>query len=329
MISQPRSWLLLTACGLTGLAGLGGCDESETPDAAGVQLIIGRTGFGPREFSYPRAAVLDRRGRLYVVDKAARIQCFTLEGEFVLGWRTPEWEAGKPTGLGVGPDGRVYAADTHYSRVVMFEPDGTLVGQFGTRGRGPGEFLLPTDVAVDVEGFVYVAEYGGNDRVSRFSPDLRYEFSFGRPGAGPGELQRPQSLLVDHDGTLWVADACNHRVCHFERDGGFIDAFGESGTGLGQMRFPYGIDQLSDGTLIVVEYGNNRLQRFDRAGRSLGTWGGPGRRPGELAYPWALAAGPQDRVFVVDSGNNRIQVVTVFKPGIWDTRRPAPVLAVR
>ncbi len=309
--------LALAAGGLAGAVCLTACDDSKAHAAAGVQFIVGRTGFGPREFSYPRAATFDRHGRLYVVDKTARIQRFTPEMDFVREWRMPAWEAGKPTGLGVGPDGRVYAADTHYARVVIFEPDGRLAGEFGTRGEGPGQFLLPTDVAVDEDGAIYVAEYGGNDRISKFGADLAYQFSFGRPGAEPGELQRPQSLLLDDDGTLWVADACNHRICHFTRAGEYIGAFGESGTDVGQLRFPYGIDRLADGTLIVCEYGNNRLQRFDRTGRALGIWGSAGRKAGQLAYPWALAVGPHNRVYVIDSGNNRIQVVDASAANVW------------
>lgn len=317
---RPRFYRpALTASGLAACALLAACDDSRGHEPARVELTFGQTGLGPGEFSYPRAAVFGPSQRLYVVDKAARVQCFTPAGGFVLEWRMPEWDAGKPTGLGVGPDGRIYVADTHYARIIIFEPDGRLVAQFGTHGDGPGQFMLPTDVAVDEGGYIYVSEYGGNDRISKFSPEREYLFSFGRPGAGPGELQRPQSLLLDDDNTLWFADACNHRICRFTRDGQFVSAFGESGTGIGQMRFPYGIDRLSDGTLVVCEYGNNRLQRFDRTGCSLGVWGRPGRRVGELAYPWALAVGPQDRIFVVDSGNNRIQVIDALRPGTWRT----------
>jgi DNA-binding beta-propeller fold protein YncE len=69
----------------------------------------------------------------------------------------PEWSAGKPTGLGVAPDGTVYAADTHYSRVMIFDPDGRHLGEFGSHGHGPGQFVLPSDVAVDEEGCIYVS----------------------------------------------------------------------------------------------------------------------------------------------------------------------------
>ncbi len=294
-----------------------GCDESGTQDGARVERTFGGTGMGPGEFSYPRAAVIGSQGRLYVVDKTARIQCFTPAGRFLFEWRMPEWRAGKPTGLGVGPDGRVYAADTHYSRVVVFEADGTRVGQFGTRGEGPGQFVMPTDVAVDDDGFIYVSEYGGNDRINKFAPDWQYLFSFGGPGSGAAELRRPQELLLDGQGSLWVADACNHRICRFGLEGEFRGAFGGSGTAPGELRFPYGLDVLSDGTLVVCEYGNNRLQRFDLEGVSLGTWGRAGREPGALAYPWAVAVGARDRTYVIDSGNNRVQFVSGLEGDLW------------
>ena len=273
---------------------------------------------GHLEFNYPRAAAIGPNRHIYIVDKAGRIQALTQTGEFVLDWRTPEIDAGKPTGIGIAPDGTVYAADTHYARVLYYSPEGQLQGQFGTFGEGPGQFRLPTDVAVDAAGFIYVSEYGGNDRVSKFTPQHEYLFSFGGHDAGDASMERPQSLLVAPDRTLWIADACNHRICHFDLEGQFLGSFGRPGQKLGELWFPYNVDRLSDGTLVVSEYGNNRVQRFDpRNGESLGVWGAAGRRPGQLAYPWALAVGEEDHVLVIDSGNNRVQVIDGASRGTW------------
>lgn len=294
-----------------------GCQPDTPPGTLPPLLLFGRTGMGPLEFNYPRAAALSADGRLYVVDKAGRIQALTQAGDFLRTWRMPEIDAGKPTGLGTAPDGTVYAADTHYARVMIFTPDGQHLGQFGTFGEGPGQFRLPTDVAIDPAGFIYVSEYGGNDRISKFSPQGEYLFSFGDREAGEGSLERPQGLLIGPDHTLWVADSCNHRICHFDTGGRFLGAFGRPGQAVGELWFPYGLDLLSDGTLAVCEYGNNRVQRFDPAGRSLGIWGAAGRRPGQLAYPWALAVGEDDRIFVIDSGNNRVQVIAGGSRRTW------------
>ena len=96
----------------------------------------------------------------------------------------PEIQAGKPTGIGIAPDGKVYLADTHYARVLVYSADGEELKRFGTSGEGPGQFLMPTDVAIDADGSLYVSEYGGNDRVSKFSPSGEYLFSFGGQNAG-------------------------------------------------------------------------------------------------------------------------------------------------
>lgn len=306
-------FLFLTAAA----PGLVGCKDELLNSGANPDLVFGRTGLGHGEFAYPRAAVAAPGNRLYVVDKAARVQCFTQDGKYLCDWEMPESSAGKPVGLGVGPDGRLYVADTHYARVMIYEPDGQWIGSFGSFGTEPGQFKLPRDVAIDRNGFIYVSEDGGNDRISKFAPDHRYLFSFGGPGSGAAALERPQSLEIAPDGTLWVADACHHRICRFDADGKFLGAFGKLGSGPGELNFPYNAAFLSDGTLVVCEFGNQRIQRFDAQGRSLGVWGAPGRRPGQLSSPWGLAIGEKDRIFVVDSGNNRIQALDGLASGTW------------
>ncbi|RMF83335.1 MAG: hypothetical protein D6744_04865 [Planctomycetota bacterium] len=284
--------------------------------------VAGRTGAGPAEFNYPRAIAVARDGGVFVVDKGGRIQHFTADGEFVGAWRTPAIDAGKPTGVGVAPDGRLFVADTHYARILIYSPSGELIRTFGEYGDGPGRFRLPTDVLVRPDGSFYVSEYGGNDRVSHYTADFAYISSFGGADAGEARLARPQSLALSPEGDLWVADACNHRICRFSADGEFRAAFGRLGSGHGELRFPYGVTVLSDGTLVVTEYGNNRVQRFTPEGVSLGVWGAAGRSPGRLAYPWAAAALPDDRVVIVDSGNNRLQWIAGRRSTTWSIPGP-------
>ncbi len=289
---------------------VGGCDRPEADGLLPV-LTFGGQGLGPGQFVYPRAIALAPDGCVFVVDKTARIQRFSGDGEFETSWQMPEWEAGKPTGLFVDRRGRVLVADTHYHRVMIYDRDGHELGRFGTRGTGPGQFELTTDVAEDDAGGLYVSEYGGNDRISRFSADGVYMGSFGGPGSGPAALQRPQGLVWDPQGWLWVTDATHHRVCRFSPDGRLLGSFGEMGAGPGQLKYPYGLALRPDGTLLVSEFGNNRVQRFDRSGASLGIWGGTGREPGRFLGPWGVAAGPGGRVYVLDSGNNRVQVFEI------------------
>jgi DNA-binding beta-propeller fold protein YncE len=271
-------------------------------------LIIGEHGLGPGQFHHPRAIACDAQGRLFVVDMTARIQRFSPEGEFETAWEMPAKRAGKPTGLTVDSAGRVLVADTHYNRVMIYDADGNELTQFGSMGRGDGQFIYPTGVTIDHDGNYYVSEYGGNDRISRFSPEFEYLGSFGGPNSGEAAQARPQSLITDADGNILVADAVHHRICRFSPAGELLTTIGTAGKGPGQLQYPYDLALLPDGSFLVCEFGNNRLQRFAPDGKSMETWGGPGREPGQLLDAWGVALGQEGRVYVVDSRNHRVQM---------------------
>jgi DNA-binding beta-propeller fold protein YncE len=283
---------------------LAGCERADAPEA-----VIGRAGRGPGEMAYPRAMASAPDGTFYVVDRAARVQRFDAAGRPLNEWQMAEWAQGKPVGLTVGPDGNLWVPDTHYHRIIVFTPQGQELYRHGTRGQGDGQFDLPTDIAFDSAGNIYVSEYGENNRVQVFDRDWKFIRSIGSFGRADGELARPQSIAVLND-RLYVADACNHRISVFTLDGVFERSLGRSGSGLGEYRFPYGLDVDRDNRLIVCEFGNNRVQKIDPVtGKSFGAWGRNGRLPGELAYPWAAVARPDGSVIVADAGNNRLQII--------------------
>jgi ABC-type Fe3+ transport system permease subunit/DNA-binding beta-propeller fold protein YncE len=286
-----------------------GCGRKVGASQPKVIETFGKTGAGPGEFLYPRAIALDGDSAVLVVDKTGRIQRFSQDGKSLSTIRMPLIEAGKPTGMSLHKDGRLFVADTHYSRVVIFSHEGQQIGEFGKYGQEGGCFIYPTDVAFAPDGRIFVSEYGGNDRISVFTAEGSFLFSFGSPGTAEGQLSRPAALCVNETrGCLYVADACNHRIGVYDLDGHLLRYIGSAGLGPGELRYPYGLSLLDDGTIVVCEYGNNRLQLFSPEGKSLAFYGQAGRQLGQLAYPWAVAVDAHRRAFVVDAGNNRIQV---------------------
>ena len=290
---------------------LAGCLPGGDADAPlDVERSFGSPGNSMGQFGYPRAIDVDRVNRfVYVIDKTARVQRFGFDGKCQLQWHMPEMTNGKPTGVSVAPDGRVFVPDTHYFRVIAYDAEGNEQMRFGEYGQGPGQFIYVTDVAFGPEDRIYVSEYGGNDRIQVFDSKGSYLFQVGGYGTELGQFRRPQSMVFNPQKTeLFVTDACNHRIQVFDPQGKFLRSFGEAGHEPGQLMYPYGMTMLADGTLIVAEFGNNRIQRLDQHGASLGTFGRVGRGQGEVQYPWAVAA-TDDEVFVLDSGNNRVQVI--------------------
>lgn len=271
---------------------------------------IGGPGVVDGTFQHPRAIDIDATsGDLVVIDKTARVQRFDRAGALRSQFRMPEWSLGQPVGVTMAPDGAIMVPDTHYHRIIIYEPDGRERLRFGRYGFEAGEFIYPTDVALAPDGTLFIGEYGGNDRIQVFDREGHFLRAFGSPGRAAGQFERPQSLAFSIDGReLFVADCCNHRIQVIDpTDGRVKRVLGEIGRGPGQLAYPWAIEVLPDGTLLVVEWGNERVQRLDPlSGQSLALLGGHGPERGRLRLPWAIAV-DGDTVYVVDMGNNRVQ----------------------
>ena len=260
----------------------------------GIRVFGGR-GTQEGRFSKPRALALSPDNHLYVVDMTGRIQVFDLTGKFLSAFRTPQIEAGKPTGLGFTPEGNLLVADTHYHRILCYSPEGKLILKFGEYGTAPHQFIYVTDAAASRDGFYYITHYSGAsgryDRVQKFDSSGHFIKAWGQGGHAKGEFDRPMSVAIDKEGNLLVCDACNHRIQKFDSQGNFLGQWGEPGSYKDQLSYPYGIAIGPDQCIYVSEFGNNRIQKFSPDGKSLGCFGIAGRFAGMFANPWDLAIG--------------------------------------
>ena len=115
MIPSVSAMLLAIPAGCSA----GGVDAEPAPLRA--RATFGSSGRSLGQFQYPRGLAVDpKREVMYVVDKTGRVQRWGFDGEPQLQWQMPRWDNGKPTGLGVSPDGNVFVADTHCHRVMAF-----------------------------------------------------------------------------------------------------------------------------------------------------------------------------------------------------------------
>ncbi len=266
-------------------------------------------GVKPGHLYKPRVAAFDAQDHLFLADLTDRIQVFDRDGNYLRGWRTPEFNVDGPSGLTIDRYGRLLVADTHFYRVLVYSESGELLFQIGdgVQGTTPGRFGYPTDVVIDRAGNFYVAEYGENDRIQVFSPEGKWLRQWGGHGYEPGEFLKPRALAIDEHDRLFVADSCNHRIQVFDTQGKLLNSWGSRGDGPGQMSYPYDLAIGPDHCLYVCEYGNHRVQKFTLDGKPLGLWGSAGRGPGQLYNPYALAVDSRCNVSVVDSNNHRVQ----------------------
>ena len=173
-----------------------------------------------------------------------------------------------PGGAVVDTENRLlYVADTGSDQVMVFDADNyKLLRKIGKDGHkhtltDPGTFSMPTNVALDSDGDLYVTDTL-NNRVEIFDADGEFVSEFGKAGDGPGFFLRPKGIAVDCDGHIWVVDAAQNRVQVFDREGRLLCYFGELGPYPGQFNGPYGITIDKNNRVLVSEQFPGRVQAF-------------------------------------------------------------------
>jgi streptogramin lyase len=164
----------------------------------------------------------------------------------------------------------------------------------------------PTGVAVDVLGYVYVADTY-NHRIRKFAPNGEPVNTWGTQGDGDGQFRFPRDVAVDRVGNVYVVDKDNHRVQKFSSEGGFLWKWGEQGSGNAQFNFPRSIAADYRGYVYVADSENHRVQKFSPDGSLLAKWGTRGSQEGQFWLPCGIATDSSGNVYVADTDNNRIQ----------------------
>ena len=238
-----------------------------------------------------------------------------------------------PKGIGFGPGGRLYVADSGNDRVKVLafgaaNPNGAFERTIGEDAHEPDEFAHPFDADAR-DGRLVVADTE-NDRMVVFDTNrtgqYEYNFTIGGDGEDPlsvspvcrdagdrdcrgsddGKLAFPAGVAIAADGSIYVSDYGNHRLKIFDSSGGHVRTIYEIAGK--NVSFPSKIDINATGHVFVADSGNHRIAVMDSAGAGLYAFGSQGAGPGQFERPTGLAVGPDNRIVVSDTFNRRVQV---------------------
>jgi len=222
-----------------------------------------------------RGIALESSGNICVtneVDSTQGIKVFAHDGKLLESWGSNGIENGQfcgPTGIVANGKNEIYVVESSKwganggpgQRVQKFGPDGKFLLKWGSEGGNPGQFNLPTGMALDRQQNVYVAD-SYNCRIQKFSPDGKFLAAWGGYGSGDGQFNCPQGIAIDRADNILVADTYNNRILQFTANGDFVAKWGRQGSGKGEFWLPCGIAVDNDGTVYVADTMNNRLQVF-------------------------------------------------------------------
>ena len=317
-------------------------------------------------FNGPSGLAFDAAGNLYVADtgnqRIRRISpdgtIATVAGSGEQGYTNDTGPAiyadlNGPEGVAADSAGNLYIADTLNQRVRVVSKNGiinTLAGTGFPGYSGDGgpataaTMFLPTDVAVDSAGNVYIADLGSG-RIRMVSNGIITTFAGSDDGTVPTPGQAaisirfngPTGVAVDMAGNVYFTEGTigsgselttgDYRVWEVSQGialaaaGNGLESYaGDGGPATrAQMNTPAGMAFDSAGNLYFADSQNHRIRRISPAG-AIATVAGDGT-PGfsgdggpatsaQLNQPMGVAVDVSGNLYIADTANNRIRMVS-------------------
>ena len=214
--------------------------------------------FGTKEgqSTCPRGVAITNDGHILVTENH-QLQKLTTDGVCVKSVGSSESGSGRlqfntPRGITVHPTtGQIFVADGGNNLIQVFNNDLTFSHSITPTGNNP------FDVALDNEGYLYVAELS-NHCITKLTTKGQYITRFGSKGRAPGQLFCPSSLTINNN-LVYVTELGNHRVSIFDTNGTFIHCFGKEGREEGEFTEPCGVTVDIFGNLFVSDTLNDRI----------------------------------------------------------------------
>jgi hypothetical protein len=173
-----------------------------------------------------------------------------------------------PSGITVDSAGDLLVADTFHQRIRRISPTGIITtiagvdgeGSFGDGGPATDAlFDYPTDVTVDRQGRVYIADEAGQ-RVRRIDQDGTIETIAGTGTAGfsgdggpatAAMLRGPRGVAVDDAGDVLIDDVFNNRIREVTAAGTIVTIAGTQPPGAAPTSGPIPSALYPDGPMVV------------------------------------------------------------------------------
>jgi DNA-binding beta-propeller fold protein YncE len=159
----------------------------------------------------------------------------------------------QPTDVAFDREANIYVADGEgNSRVLKFNKFGNVIGGWGMKGSGPGQFDLPHSIAIDGD-HVYVGDRE-NGRIQIFDPQGRY--------LGEWKVGHPFGLFITPDHFIYMSDAIAGRILKISRDGKVVGALDGPLPDKGRHFDPHSLAVDKDNSIFTAEVMPWRVQKF-------------------------------------------------------------------
>ncbi|MBW6468645.1 MAG: 6-bladed beta-propeller [Coriobacteriia bacterium] len=179
-------------------------------------------------------------------------------------------------------------------------------------GFGPERLWEPTEVAVDSELRLYVADTN-NHRILIFDRSGRYEGMLTNKGQGPGQFQFPSDVDIDPTGRIYVTSTRQSKIVIFSRDLAPVH----------EIEVPDPLALAIKGERLYVTT-DREIMIGDLDGNKIGGFGTRGRGDGQIDRPSGIVVDDEGIIYISDTLNYRVSAYTEDGTLLWNQGDPPP-----
>ncbi len=246
---------------------------------------------------------------------------------------------GKTLNIAFDYNNNIFISDKENKMIQKLDPEGNFIMQIPKTGEDSYLFNAPSDIAVDGQGNIYVADWASryiegteNPRLYAYGPCVRKfspaglmervyyvdEFSAkpktvvsgtfivdenGNYGWAlqPKGYDREVLVSVDSNGNVYILDIKNNVIHKYAPSGEKLVSFGKYGSGNGEIDNANDMIIDKENNIFVADKGNNRVLRFDTNGNFVLSFGTKGQNNGQFTEPVFVIATNKGDILVKDS----------------------------
>ena len=309
--------------------------------------------------NYPSDVAIDNYQNLFISDRSNnRIRKInrkgiitTIAGSGVLGYNG-DFGPGKkaslnnPFGIAFDIKGNLYIADRGNNRIRKLDTQGIITticgdgyhafgGSYGPAARA--SLAYPTDVAVDPQGTLYIADRNNNrirkidslGIITPFAGTGKTDYNGDNEISSETNLYLPLAIALDSEGQMIIVDRSHFRIRKIDLNTRKVKTLagngksyfkGDYGTALGAtLSSPSGIVIDSKGNILFTDQTHNRIRKIDRRG-VISTFAGNGKLGNEGNGGLAINAALYRPTGLTIDAEDNVYVVSRFPPS-WNVRK--------
>lgn len=304
--------------------------EKAVADTSGLMWVRSIYGLSDKTkdlFGQTVAAVPGAGGDIWVTDiyHPASISRFSADGRYLgtLASKEPSSPITTASRFAVGPDGKIYIAQTASDKILVLTPDGREAGSFG--------IPKPVSVAVGADR-IAVGAVAGFAIVDKSGKPIGV---VGSRGKGPDQFDYVHGIAFGDDGSIYVTDSYNNRLRAYEPDGkprwvirtgapangakltnNMLTSKAPTSTALtgnDQLQLPLGLTIDGAGRVVVIDMFDSSISVFNpKDGKFIAKYGDYGADDGQFFYPVSIGYDKsRDWFTIADAMNKRVQIVRI------------------